>query len=57
MSQILGLDSILNFGQHKGQQLEDLIEDQPDYVRWLIENEIRDFDDEVLEVVARKGIA
>lgn len=51
------LDSIFKFGKHIGQQLEDVIEDDPDYIEWCCENEVGDFDEEALELISRKGIA
>jgi len=52
----LALESILSFGKHKGKQIEDLIEDFPGYIKWMVENEVRDFDEEVMELLAKKGI-
>jgi len=51
----MGLDDIFTFGKHKGEQLEDVIEDDPAYIEWLAKEEY-DFDEETLEVLARKGI-
>jgi len=52
---ILTLESILSFGKYKGEQVEDLIEDDPSYIQWMVENEIRLFDEEVLEKLNDKG--
>ena len=52
----LTLESVLDFGMHKGKCIEDLIEDAPDYLRWMAENEIREFDKELLDVLAMEGI-
>lgn len=52
----LTLESILNFGKHKGKQVEDLIDDAPDYLRWLCEKKIRPFDEEALTRFADEGI-
>ncbi len=51
-----GLEYIFTFGKHEGQQLEDVIEDDPDYIGWLARDEF-DFDDEVLELIGKRGIA
>jgi hypothetical protein len=52
----LGMDTVLNFGAHKGQQVEDLIDDAPDYIAWLVENEIRTFDEEAMQAFQKAGI-
>ena len=51
------LEDLFTFGKHKGQQLEDIIEDDPDYIRWLCEETELHFDEEALELIAKKGIA
>jgi len=53
----MGLQDVFKFGKHKGEQLEDVIEDDPDYIRWCCENDIGGFDNEAPEVIARKRIA
>lgn len=52
----LGLDSILKFGRHKGKQLEDVIEDDPDYIEWMVDHGVADFDEETMELITKKGI-
>lgn len=52
----MGLEDILTFGKHKGQQLEDVIEDDPRYVEWLATETDIDFDEETLQLLAKKGI-
>ena len=49
------LDSEFRFGQHKGEQLEDVVEDDPEYVRWLAEEKDFYFDDEVYEALEKRG--
>lgn len=51
----MGLDSIFTFGKHIGQQLEDVIEDDPSYIAWLANDEF-EFDEEVLELLTKKKI-
>ena len=53
----LGLESVFTFGKHKDQQVEDVIEDDPKYIAWLVENDIADFDEETLELISKRGIA
>lgn len=52
---MLTLESILTFGKHKGEQVEDLIEDNPSYIRWLMENTDMIFDEEVYEKLGGRG--
>ena len=51
----MGLQSIFTFGAHKGKQVEDLIEDRPNYIAWCVENDIVDF--EFVPVVTGKEMA
>ena len=32
---VICLDTVLNFGKHKGEQVEDLLDDDPGYLAWL----------------------
>ena len=52
----MGLDDIFTFGKHSGDQLEDVIEDDPGYIEWLA-NDGFEFDNEALELLSKKGIA
>lgn len=52
----MGLEDTFRFGKHKGHQLEDVIEDDPDYVRWCVENDIVDFDNEAQELIEKRGV-
>lgn len=51
----LGLDSMLPFGKHEDEQVADVIEDHPGYMRWWIEN-IEDYvlDEECLQALASR---
>ena len=48
------LDDDLTFGKHKGKQVEDVVQDEPDYIRWLMENGAADFDNEVIEKLEKR---
>lgn len=51
----LGLDDSMPFGKHKGSQIEDLVEDNPSYIRWLCENSTHvEFDEAVLEALSKR---
>jgi hypothetical protein len=39
----LGLHDEMPFGQYEGKTIEELIDDEPGYVKWLLEN-LRDFE-------------
>jgi len=49
----VGLDDCFTFGKHKDEQLEDVLEDDKEYVIWLAENTETHFDEEVLERLNR----
>jgi len=53
----LTLESIFTFGKNKGKQVEDVIEDDPNYIAWLVEEDIVEFDDEIYELIEKRGIA
>ena len=48
------LDSLLDFGKHEGEQVEDIVEDHPDYVRWLIDNGFGRFGAAVIEALEKR---
>lgn len=51
------LEDVFTFGKHKGNQLEDVIDDDPGYIEWCVENDVVNFDEEALELISKKGIA
>lgn len=53
----MGLDDTFKFGKHKGDQVEDVIEDDPDYIAYCVEKDIVQFDEETLELITKKRIA
>lgn len=57
MTSEMSLESIFTFGKHKGEQLEDVIHDDPDYVEYLIMNEVVGFDEEACELITKRGIS
>jgi hypothetical protein len=52
----LSLESTFTFGKHKGEQLEDVIEDDPSYIEWLVKEEVVGLDEEVCELITKRGI-
>ena len=53
---ILELESILDFGKHKGKMIEDVIVDNPGYMEWMADNDVREFSEEVMELLSKEGI-
>jgi len=53
----MGIDDFFMFGKHHNEQLEDVIEDDPQYIEWVISEGVIDFDEESLELISKKGIA
>jgi len=53
----MGLEDTFTFGKHNRDQVEDVIEDDPDYIRWLVHNDVVQFDEEALELISKKRIA
>lgn len=52
----MGLEDEFTFGKHKGEQLEDVIHDDPQYIEWLIMEGVADFDDEACELITKRKI-
>jgi uncharacterized protein (DUF3820 family) len=50
----MNLESTFRFGKYKGRQVEDVVEDDPGYIRWLCENTETEFDDAVLEALEKR---
>jgi DNA polymerase III epsilon subunit-like protein len=55
--QSMGLEDCFKFGKHKGDQLEDVISDDPGYIEWVISEGVVIFDESAMEHIARKGAA
>lgn len=51
----MSLESTFRFGKYAGQQVEDIVEDDPNYIRWLSENSTYvEFDNAVLEALEKR---
>jgi hypothetical protein len=50
------LDTLFTFGKYKGEMLEDVIHDSPNYIEWLVENDIVSFSHEVMNYLAERKI-
>lgn len=48
----LGLKNAICFGKYNGQKIEDILNKDKGYIKWLIENTKTEFRKEVLERVA-----
>ena len=51
-----GLDDIFDFGKHEGEQVEDLLEDDPQYLVWLWDEGVVDLDEAVLKKLEAKKL-
>ncbi len=47
-------DALL-FGKHDGKIIEEVIEDDPDYITWMYENDFK-FDDETIALMEERKI-
>lgn len=54
---LMGLESMFSFGKYKGQQLEDVITDDPSYIEWLIDGDVVSFDGKANDLINKKKIA
>jgi len=52
----LGLEDVLPKGHRKGEQIEDVIEDDPELIAYWYENDIATFDHEVIKLLEAKKI-
>lgn len=52
----LMLDDVLSFGKHKGEMIEDLIDDNPSYLAWLFEKDEEMFDESVIKKLEDRKI-
>jgi uncharacterized protein (DUF3820 family) len=52
----LRLDDFLNFGKYKGWQVEDLIDDDPNYLSWLYDQDDEIFDIDVIDQLEKRKI-
>lgn len=53
---MLSLDDILKFGKHKGEQVEDLIYDEPSYMAWLYQEEVAEFEPETIKLMEERKV-
>ncbi len=44
----LELDSIMPFGKHKGERIQSILDEEEDYITWLLENTSVKFSSEAL---------
>ena len=52
----LRLDDGLNFGKHRGCEVEDLLDDDPGWLAWIYEQDDDIFDCEVIEEMQKRKI-
>ncbi len=56
MKRTMSLTSVFHFGKNKGQQVEDLIYDDPNYLAWCVNEEVVEFDEEVTRQLEERKI-
>ena len=52
MSNYYGMCDELTFGKHRGRTVAEVLDLDPSYIRWAIENNVTMFDDEVIDELA-----
>lgn len=52
----LRLSDTMKFGKHKGEEIEDLLYDDPSYLVWLVEEEVVELDSEVIEQMEQRKL-
>ena len=52
----LSLTDLFPFGKHKGDQVEDVIYDDPNYLTWCVQEEVFDFDDNAKKSMEERKI-
>lgn len=50
MRQWIASDGTLMFGKHKGEMIERVVRDDPDYIRWIVES-VEDIEDDEREIL------
>ena len=49
-------NSLFTFGKHEDELLEDVIDNDPDYIEWLVEDDVVPFVPEVMDYLTNKKI-
>ena len=52
----LYFDSVFTFGKYKGDKVEDVIDNDPSYMAWMVENDVASLSSEVVESLAERKI-
>lgn len=52
----MGLEDLFVFGKHKGEQLEDVITDDPSYMEWVVGEGMVQFSEEAVSLMTKKGV-
>lgn len=50
------LNTIMPFGSHQGEMIEDMLDDEPDYLAWLYQCDNIEFDLEVIREMEDRKI-
>ena len=52
----LRLSDIMPFGKHEGEEIEDMVIDHPNYMAWVVNEEIIKLDSEVIKLLEKRKI-
>ena len=52
----LTLEDFLGFGKHKGEQIEDILHDDPSYLSWLYETKDELFAEDVIAALENRKL-
>lgn len=50
------LDSVFTFGKYTGDTVQDVIHDNPNYMAWLVENDVVPLSNDVINILAEEKI-
>lgn len=50
----LSMTCEITFGKHEGKLVKEVLADEPDYLRWLMESTQHELDDEVIEALEKR---
>ena len=54
--QLLALEDLFPFGKYEGEQVEDILCDDPQYLVWLYEKDVDFFDQDVVKELENKKL-
>jgi len=52
----LCMEDTLDFGKHAEEQIEDILQDDPQYLVWMYNNDVRQFEQDVIDALAERKL-